>query len=125
MNENELSNRVIGAAIEVHKVLGPGLLESAYQKCLVQELNLSSVGVETEVPLCIEYKGIVVNDVYRLDLLVEGKLIVELKTVESILGIHKAQLLTYLRFTGKKLCLLINFNEVYLKQGIKRIVNNL
>jgi GxxExxY protein len=125
MDENELSNRVIGAAIEVHKALGPGLLESAYQQCLVRELVLNSIGVETEVPICIEYKGTIVNDIYRMDLLVGGKLVVELKSVDTLLGIHKSQLLTYLRCADKKLGLLINFNALSLKQGIQRVVNNL
>ena len=125
MDENELSNRVIGAAIEVHRALGPGLLESAYQKFLARELALNGLLYETEVPLYLEYKGVVIDDAYRIDLLVGDKLIIELKAVEALTDIHKAQLLTYLRFMRRKLGLLINFNEMILKRGIKRVVNDL
>ena len=125
MNENEVSNRVIGAAIEVHKILGPGLLESAYQTCLERELQLSGLNVETEIVIPVDYKGIFVGEAYRVDMLVENKLLVELKALACIQDIHKAQLLTYLRLTNRKLGLLINFNELVLKNGIKRIVNKL
>jgi GxxExxY protein len=125
MDENELAHEVIGSAIEVHRVLGPGLLESAYQNCLVHELCLRGHSVETEVMIPIEYKGLLVGEAYRADLLVENKLIVELKSIESISDIHKAQLLTYLRLTRRKLGLMINFNTALVKDGILRIVNKL
>ena len=125
MGENEIANKVIGAAIEVHRALGPGLLESAYQDCLKQELNCIGLGFECESPIVLEYKGLIVGEAYRLDLLIENKVIIELKTVSNLLDIHKSQLLTYLRLTKKKLGLLINFNEILLKHGIKRIANNL
>jgi GxxExxY protein len=121
--ENKLSDAVIGAAIEVHKALGPGLLESAYQACLRRELDLRGISYEPQRPLPIEYKGEPVDCGYRLDLIVEGMLVVELKSVEQLLPIHEAQLLTYLRLTGIHLGLLINFNVPVLRQGIKRMVN--
>ena len=125
MNENAIANKVIGAAIEVHRTLGPGLLESAYQDCLKYELNRIDLGFESESPVTLNYKGLIVGEAYRLDLLIENKVIIELKTVSTLLNIHKTQLLTYLRLTNKKLGLLINFNEILLKNGINRIVNNL
>ncbi|MDH5571735.1 MAG: GxxExxY protein [Gammaproteobacteria bacterium] len=125
MQENEIAYKVIGAAIEVHKHLGPGLLESAYHTCLKRELNNSGIEYESEVPVVIQYKEEVITEAYRLDMLVENKLIVELKTVDKLSDKHKAQLLTYLRMSNKKPGLLINFNEIILKNGIKRIVNNL
>ena len=124
MNDNVVTSKVIGAAIEVHKMLGPGLLESAYHECLKHELMRCGLKYESESPVVLNYKGLIVGDVYRLDLLVENKVIVELKTVSKLLDIHKAQLLTYLKLTNKKLGLLINFNEILLKHGIKRIANN-
>jgi len=125
VNENAIANKVIGAAIEVHRTLGPGLLESAYQDCLKYELNRIDLGFESESPVTLNYKGLIVGEAYRLDLLIENKVIIELKTVSTLLNIHKTQLLTYLRLTNKKLGLLINFNEILLKNGINRIVNNL
>jgi len=125
MDENDINSKIIGAAIEVHKVLGPGLLESAYHDCLMYELDLIGIRYEAESPIVLDYKGRIIGDAYRLDLLVENKVIVELKTVSKLLDIHKAQLLTYLKLTNKKLGLLINFNEILLKHGIKRIANNL
>ncbi|HEC17978.1 MAG TPA: GxxExxY protein [Gammaproteobacteria bacterium] len=125
MDENALANELIGAAIEVHKHLGPGLMESAFQTCLSRELTLRGLSFESEVPVAVDYKGVAVEDAYRVDLLVGDKLIVELKTVASLSEIHKAQLLTYLRLTHRKLGLLINFNEQLLKHGIQRVVNNL
>jgi GxxExxY protein len=121
--ENKISDGVIGAAIEVHKALGPGLLESAYEACLRRELDLRGIGYEQQQPLPVEYKGERVDCGYRLDLIVEGMLVVELKSVEELLPIHEAQLLTYLRLTGIHLGLLINFNVPVLRQGIKRMVN--
>ncbi|MCW8900346.1 MAG: GxxExxY protein [Gammaproteobacteria bacterium] len=125
MDENIIANKVIGAAIEVHRTLGPGLLESAYQDCLKYELNRIGLEFESESPVTLNYKGLIVGEAYRLDLLIEGKVIIELKTVSKLLDIHKIQLLTYLRLTNKRLGLLINFNEILLKHGINRIVNNL
>ncbi len=123
--ENDLSKKIIGAAIEVHKILGPGLLESTYEKCLCRELELKKHCFEIQKSLPVEYKGIRIDSGYRLDLVVEKSVIVELKSVEKILPIHEAQLLTYLKLTGLKLGLTINFNVPILKEGLKRIVNKL
>lgn len=120
--EQDLTKRIIGAAIEVHKAIGPGLLESAYQTCLAQEFRLCRVAFQAESPVPIVYKGVQLDCSYRLDFLVERKIIVEIKSVEGLLPIHEAQLLTYLRITGCKVGLLINFNVPVLKQGIKRII---
>lgn len=125
MDENRIAYQVIGAAIEVHKVLGPGLLESAYQSCLIKELELMGIEYEAEAPITLEYKGEFIENAYRVDLYVENKIIVELKTVEELTDKHKAQLLTYLRLADRKLGLLINFNEVMIKNGIRRVVNKL
>ncbi len=124
MDENELSGVVIGAAIEVHKALGPGLLESVYHRCLLKELHIRGVWVESEVPVTVEYKGDVITEAYRVDLLINNKLVVELKAVDKLTAVHKAQLLTYLRLMNKKLGLLINFNELVVRNGIKRLINN-
>jgi GxxExxY protein len=121
---NELTERVIGACIEIHRALGPGLLESAYEECLCYELSQAGIKFERQKPLPVHYKDVKLDCGYRLDLVVEGKIIIELKAVESLLPIHEAQLLTYLKLSGLTLGLLINFNVVMLKQGIKRIVNN-
>jgi len=118
-----LSREVIGAAIEVHRVLGPGLLESAYAKCLEYEFTLRNIPFQREVDLPLEYKGVRIDCTYRIDLLVDDCLIVELKTVETLLPIHEAQLLTYLRLKKLWLGLLINFKSDLLKNGIKRMVN--
>jgi GxxExxY protein len=120
---NWLSNQIIGAAIEVHKALGPGLLESAYQTCHRRELELRGVEVETEVPLPVVYKGEKLDCGYRMDEVVGGLAVVELKSVERLEPIHEAQLLTYLKLSGLWLGLLINFNVPVLKQGIKRLVH--
>ncbi len=119
---NLLSKEIIGAAIEVHKVLGPGLLESAYQACHKHELILRSVPVQTEVILPLEHKGIKLDCGYRMDELVGGLVVVEIKSVDELEPIHEAQLLTYLRLSHVWLGLLINFNVPVLKQGIKRLV---
>ncbi len=119
---NALSREVIGAAIEVHKALGAGLLESAYEECLCQELKLRSIPFERKVDLPIEYKGLKLSAGYRMDIVVDGLLILELKSVEKILPIHEAQLLTYLRMSKTWLGLLINFNVPVLKEGIRRRV---
>jgi len=120
--EKELTEQIIGAAIEVHRSLGPGLLESAYQACLAHELSLRKLSFEREKPLPIEYKGVQLDCGYRLDFLVEGKVVVELKAVESVLPVHEAQLITYLKLTGCRVGLLINFNVPVLKDGITRRV---
>lgn len=120
---DKLSNRVIGAAIEVHRTLGPGLLESAYQACLAHELELRALRVSREHGLPLEYKGVRLSSAYRVDLMVEGQLIVEVKAAERLLPVHAAQLLSYLRMSGNTLGLLLNFNVPVLKQGIKRVVN--
>jgi GxxExxY protein len=125
MTENELSNVVIGCAIKVHSALGPGLLESAYQECLFYELRRAGLAVEKQKPLPLVYESVKLECGYRVDLLVEGKLIIEIKSAEAITDIYLAQVLTYLKLSNCKLGLLINFNVVQLKQGIKRVVNNL
>lgn len=122
MNENELSKQIIGKAIEIHKVLGPGLLESAYKECLYYELISSGLNVEKEKPLPIVYKDIKLDQGYRIDLLVENKVVIELKTVEAFTDVHMAQVLTYLKFGHFKLGLLINFNVTLLKDGLKRFI---
>lgn len=117
-----LSSEVIGAAIEVHKALGPGLLGHAYAACLAHELHLRKLKFQKEMPLPIEYKSTLLESGFRLDFLVEDELIVELKSVDRIVGLHQAQLLTYLRLSGRSRGLLINFNVTSLRQGIKRMV---
>lgn len=120
---NELTEKVIGASIEVHRELGPGLLESTYEAALFYELGLQGMNAARQVPLPIRYKELEINEAYRLDLLIEDSVIIEVKTVESLLPIHSAQLLTYLRMSRKHLGLLINFNSIRLVDGIKRQVN--
>jgi len=122
---NELSNRVIGAAITVHKELGPGLLESTYEACLLRELVLQGMQADRQVMLPVVYKGLELDCGYKLDLLVEKALVVELKSVDKLSPINEAQTLTYLRLSGMRLGLLINFNERILKQGIRRFVNGI
>lgn len=123
MLENELSNKIIGHAIEVHKTLGPGLLESAYRECLYFDLVQSGYYVEKEKPMPVVYKQIKLEHGYRLDLLVENKIVIEIKTVECFTDVHTAQILTYMRLGNYKLGLLINFHVALLKSGIKRIIN--
>jgi GxxExxY protein len=124
MELNQLSSRIIKAAISVHKELGPGLLESVYQSCMVIELNSMDIKVESELSLPIIYRGQRVHEEgFRLDLLVEDRVIVELKSVDKVQDVHKKQLLTYLRLAKKPLGLLINFNEALIKDGITRIIN--
>ena len=125
MDLNKLSEAVIGAAIEVHKELGAGLLESTYEQCLCRELSLRGINFECQKPLPVTYKGMKLDCGYRIDILVENVLVVEIKAVEKILPIHEAQLLTYLRLSGCQLGLLINFNVEALRLGIKRMVNHL
>lgn len=120
--EKELTEQIIGAAIEVHRHLGPGLLESAYEECLCYEFHLRGLKFERQRPLPLEYKGIKLDCGYRMDIVVEEKVILELKVVDAIAPIHEAQLLTYLRLSGVKIGLIINFNVAVLKDGIKRLV---
>jgi GxxExxY protein len=118
-----LSNEIIGAAIEVHRYLGPGLFESAYEECLCYELGLRGINYERQVPLTLNYKGMNLDCAYRLDLLIDGLVVVELKSVGAIEPIHEAQLLTYLRLRNSWLGMIINFNVKMLRNGIKRLVN--
>jgi GxxExxY protein len=122
---NRLSNTIIGCAIEVHQVLGPGLLESAYQQCLAWELRRHGLSVKEQVSVPIRYKELDVPNAYRPDILIEDELIVELKAVDEIDPVHIAQMLTYLKVNGLRLGLLLNFNVEVMKKGIKRVVNNL
>jgi GxxExxY protein len=122
MEFDELSKQVIGSALEVHRVLGPGLLESTYEQCLAHELSCAKLPFQLQVALPVNYKGVQLDCGYRIDVLVAGKLILELKSVESLLPIHEAQLLTYLKLARIPIGLLINFNVPLLKQGIKRFV---
>ncbi|MHC5742449.1 MAG: GxxExxY protein [Nostoc sp.] len=125
MRENELSGVIIGYAMRVHTALGPGLLESAYEECLDYELKKSGLGVGKQIPLPLVYQDVQLECVYRLDLMVENKVIVEIKSVESFHPIHSVQLLTYRKLANCKLGLLLNFNVLHLKEGIKRVANNL
>lgn len=122
---NDLSYKIIGSAMEVYKALGPGLLESAYEKALVHELNLAGIPVQSQVGVEMSYKGVNIGEGLRLDLLVDNQIIVELKSVEELKPVHHKQLLTYLRLMDKRLGLLINFNVTDIMQDIKRVVNNL
>ena len=125
MEHNEISGQIVDAAIKVHSVLGPGLLESAYHACLLHELRKRGLQVESELSLPVNYDGVKLDVGYRIDLLVEKCVIVEIKAVEKMLSVHEAQLLCYLRLSGCRLGLLINFNVSQLKDGIKRMVHNL
>jgi GxxExxY protein len=120
MEINQITEKIIGCAIEVHKHLGPGLLESAYEECLVFELGKTGFKVERQKPVPVIYKEIKLDCGYRIDILVENSVIIELKSVDSLNPIHSAQILTYMRFSGKEIGLLINFNVSLLKQGLKR-----
>ena len=123
--ENEISNIIIGCAIEVHRALGPGLLESAYQECLIHDLRALGLKVEKEVQQPIVYKGVTLDHGYRIDLLVEDLVVIEMKTVEKLIPVHKAQVLTYLKLGGYQLGLLMNFHTILLKDGIKRVINTI
>ncbi len=125
MDINQLSSKIIGAAIQVHKALGPGLLESAYEECICYELSSQSLSIERQKPLAINYKGIKLDCGYRLDTVVENTIILELKSCEKIEPIHKAQLLTYLKLSGLNLGLILNFSVPVMRDGIVRIVNEL
>lgn len=123
MTENEISSKIIGAAIEVHKQLGPGLLESAYETCLCYELKQSGLDVKQQIALPVIYKDVKLDAGYRIDLLFENKVIVEIKSIETLADIHTAQILTYLKLKDLKLGLLINFNTVKVVDGLKRVLN--
>ena len=125
LSENEIAKEVIGCSIEVHRALGPGLLESAYQECLSYSLRKSGLFVEKEKAIPLIFEDVKLDCGYRIDLLVEKRVVIEIKSVESLNDIHLAQTLTYLKLGGYKLGLLINFNVVLLKTGVKRVVNGL
>ncbi|WP_269224088.1 GxxExxY protein [Flavobacterium sp. IMCC34518] len=125
MTENELSRVVFDCALKVHQTLGPGLLESAYEECLFYELKKTGLEIQKQKPLPLVYEEVKLDVGYRLDIIIENKLILEIKSIDALNDIHFAQLLTYLKLTDCKLGLLINFNVVLIKNGIKRVVNNL
>ena len=125
MTENEISSRIIGCAIDIHKSLGPGLLESAYQECLYYKLQKEGLRVEKEKAMPLIYEEVHLDCGYRIDLLVENKVVIELKSVEALTDVHMAQTLTYMKLGEYKLGLLMNFNVNLLKHGIKRVVNKL
>jgi GxxExxY protein len=122
LRDSELTEIIIGAAIDVHKVLGPGLLESAYEECFCYELDLRGVLIERQKSLPLLYKGLVLDCGYRMDVVVERRVVVELKSIDKILPIHEAQLLTYMKLSGIRTGLLINFNVTILKEGLRRMV---
>ncbi|MFN8278289.1 MAG: GxxExxY protein [Chitinophagales bacterium] len=125
MDENQLSHKIIGTAMALHKALGPGLLESAYEAAFAFDLRAAGLKVMTQVPMPLVYKEVKLDVGYRIDLLVEDKVVIELKSIEHLAPVHFAQTLTYLKLSEKKLALLINFNNRLLKDGIHRLVNNL
>jgi GxxExxY protein len=122
MTDNQISHEIIGAAIEVHRHLGPGLLESAYEECLSKELALRALQIERQKPIPVVYKDVKLECGYRIDLLVESRVVVELKSIENFAAIHEAIILTYLRLSGRRLGLLIDFNVSALKDGIRRYI---
>lgn len=121
---NQMSRIIVDSALRVHTTLGPGLLESAYHGCLAHELRKRGLQVQSEVTLPVRYDGVVIDLGYRLDLVVEDSIILELKAIEKLLPIHQAQLLSYLKLSGKQLGFLMNFNVLHMKEGLKRVVNN-
>jgi GxxExxY protein len=123
LRANQLSAIIVDSALTVHKTLGPGLLERIYEECLIQELTLRGLKIESQVKLPIEYKGLRIEDGLRIDILVENCVVIEVKAVETLLPVHEAQLLTYLKLSNKRLGLLINFNAPLVKDGIRRIAN--
>ena len=125
MTENEFSSHIVGAALKIHKALGPGLLESTYEECLFYELRNRGLVVQKLKPLLLIYEDVKLEIGYRIDLYVENKVIVEIKSVEALNDVHLAQILTYLKLSNCKLGLLINFNVALIKNGIKRVVNTL
>ena len=125
MTENEIATKIVSAAIEVHRALGPGLLEKAYQECLAYKLKQIGLNISVETPMPLVFEEVQLNCGYRIDILVENKVVVELKSVEILNDVHLAQTLTYMKLGNFKLSLFINFNVALLKNGIKRVVNNL
>jgi GxxExxY protein len=122
MQHDPLTHEIIGATLEVHRVLGPGLLESAYEECLAHELSIRKLEFRRQVPVPVVYKGVKLECGYRIDILVAGSIVLELKSIEAIAPVHEATLLTYLRLSGNTLGLIINFNVPILKEGIRRFV---
>jgi GxxExxY protein len=120
---NEITGIIVDSALTVHRTLGPGLLERIYEQCMIQELILRGLKVESQIILPLEYKGLRIDEALRIDILVENMVIIEIKAVEIILPVHEAQLLTYLKLSDKRVGLLINFNAPLIKRGIKRIAN--
>jgi GxxExxY protein len=125
VNEEEIGREIVDSAIKVHTALGPGLLESAYESCLEYELSLRKVSVKKQVPMPLHYREAVLDVGFRVDLLVEDKVLIELKTVEKLLPVHVAQLSSYLRLGNRRLGFLLNFNTVHMRDGIKRVVNGM
>lgn len=125
MNENEIAHEVVDAAYRIHMTLGPGLLESAYEAVLAHELRKRGLHVERQKPLAVVYEEVAIDEGYRVDMVVQEKVIIELKSIEAVLPVHKKQLLTYLRLSGLRLGLLINFGSGLIKDGISRVVNGL
>lgn len=125
MDENEIGRIVVDSAITVHKELGPGLLESVYEVILARELTERGLAVGRQIPVSIDYRGLHFDEGFRADLIIDGKVILELKSVENVSNAHKKQVLTYLKLTGMKLGFLLNFGEAFMKNGISRIVNGL
>ena len=125
MRENEIGETLLGCAFRVHSALGPGVLESAYEACLLHELTKTGIAVSRQVSLPVAYDGLELDAGYRIDLLIEDLVIVEVKSVERLLPVHMAQVLSYLRLSDRKLGYLLNFNTVHMRNGIKRVVNNL
>ena len=125
MTENEIAKRILDAAFKVHTVLGPGLLESVYEAALAYELRSAGLKVERQVPIPIVYESVALDEAFRADLIVGGKVIVEIKSIERLMGVHSKQLLTYLRLADMRLGLLLNFGHLYLRDGIQRVVNGL
>jgi GxxExxY protein len=125
MTENEIGNAIIASAMRVHSAVGPGLLESAYELCLVHELTSQGLKVRNQVPVPIRYEDLTIENGYRVDLLVDDRVVVELKAIETVLPVHRGQLLSYLRLGGFKLGYLLNFNVAHMRDGITRMVNGL
>ena len=125
MQENDLTKLVIGLCLKIHKTLGPGLLETVYEEVLVHEIRKLGIAIARQVGIPVQYENVILDLGFRVDLIIDDKVILELKSVETVLPIHKKQLLTYLKLTGKRIGLLINFNETLMKNGITRIANGM
>jgi GxxExxY protein len=123
MSENDIAHKILGCAFEVHKALGPGLLESAYQECLCYKLQQSGLSIHKEKPMPLIFEGVTLECGYRIDILVENKVVIEIKSIDALNDVHLAQILTYMKLGNYKLGLLLNFNVALLKQGIKRVIN--